>query len=80
MFLVEAIYITFLIYVKDIYGERMKEINFSTLATPCLILPDHCSYDPGPDFILRGQMPSFLAGLSRVGRILVINRAVHSSS
>ena len=25
-------------------------------------------------------MPSFLAGLSRGGRILVINRAVHSSS
>ena len=34
----------------------MKEINFSTLATHCSILTDHCSYDPGPDFILRGQM------------------------
>ena len=28
-----TIYITFLIYVKAIYGQKMKEIDFSTLAT-----------------------------------------------
>ena len=40
------IYITFLIYVKAIYGQKMKEIDFSTLATKsvfCSIFPDRRS-------------------------------------
>ena len=41
-----TIYITFLIYVKAIYGQKMKEIDFSTLATKsvfCSIFPDRRS-------------------------------------
>ena len=41
-----TIYITFLIYVKTIYGQKMKEIDFSTLATKsvfCSIFPDRRS-------------------------------------
>ena len=43
---VETIYITSLIYVKAIYGQKMKEIDFSTLATKsvfCSIFPDRRS-------------------------------------
>ena len=30
----------FAIYLKAIYRQKMKEIDFSTLATQCLIFPD----------------------------------------
>ena len=36
-------YITLLIYLKAIYGQKMKEIDFSTLATPSSIFPDRRS-------------------------------------
>ena len=33
-------YIRLLIYLKAIYGQKMKEIDFSTLATRCAIFSD----------------------------------------
>ena len=36
-------YIRLLIYLKTIYGQKMKEIDFSTLATRCSIFPDRRS-------------------------------------
>ena len=39
----ETIYITFLIYLKAIYRQKMKEMDLSTLATQCSIVPDRRS-------------------------------------
>ena len=39
----DTIYITFLIYLKAIYRQKMKEIDISTLATQCSIFPDRRS-------------------------------------
>ena len=42
----ETIYITFLIYLKAIYGQKirkMKEMDLSILATQCSIVPDRRS-------------------------------------
>ena len=36
-------YIRLLIYLKAIYGQKMKEIDFSTLATQWSIFPDRRS-------------------------------------
>ena len=36
-------YIRLLIYLKAIYGQKMKEIDFSTLVTRWLIFPDRGS-------------------------------------
>ena len=41
--LAEKIYISFLIYIKAIYVQKMNEIDFSTLATQCSIFPDRRS-------------------------------------
>ena len=40
---VRRTYISLLIYLKAIYGQKMKEIDFSTLATRWSIFPDHRS-------------------------------------
>ena len=39
----ETIYITFLIYLKAIYRQKMKEMDLSILATQCSIVPDRRS-------------------------------------
>ena len=36
-------FIRLLIYLKAIYGQKMKEIDFSTIATRWSIFPDRCS-------------------------------------
>ena len=40
---VRRTYISLLIYLKAIYGQKMKEIEFSTLATRWSIFPDRRS-------------------------------------
>ena len=40
---VRRTYISLLIYLKAIYGQKMKEIDFSTLATRWSIFPDRRS-------------------------------------
>ena len=40
---VRRTYISLLIYLKAIYGQKMKEIDFSTLATHWSIFPDRRS-------------------------------------
>ena len=36
-------FIRLLIYLKAVYGQKMKEIDFSTIATRWSIFPDRCS-------------------------------------
>ena len=36
-------FIRLLIYLEAIYGQKMKEIDFSTIATRWSIFPDRCS-------------------------------------
>ena len=44
--LVGAIYITFFIYLKAIFGQKLKEIDFSTLPIQCSIFSDRRSETP----------------------------------